>query len=138
MLRQEIGDQKFWEGIREYYRRYQLGNANGPTNFRVIMEGVCGSELKAFFDQWVYRAGHPGGYRLDLHSPPIKKAAEGGGGGGPGKNYLFSHWKSGWDPDRRKKSGFHRRSRNSCFPAPEKPEKIALDRNALLLFGRAS
>ncbi len=58
MLRYEIGDQKFWEGVREYYRQFQLSNAMSD-DFRLVMEKISGKDLKAFFNQWIFRAGHP-------------------------------------------------------------------------------
>ncbi len=62
MLRHEIGDQKFWEGMREYYRQYQLSNAL-TDDFRRVMEITSSRDLKAYFDQWIFRAGHP---KLDV------------------------------------------------------------------------
>ena len=62
MLRYEIGDQKFWEGVREYYRQFQLSNAM-TDDFRLVMEKVSGKDLKGFFDQWLFRAGQP---KLDV------------------------------------------------------------------------
>jgi aminopeptidase N len=58
MLRHEIGDQKFWEAMREYYRRYQLSNAM-TDDFRKVVEAGTSRDLKPFFDQWFFRAGHP-------------------------------------------------------------------------------
>jgi aminopeptidase N len=58
MLRQEIGDEKFWEGLRQYYRQYQFSNAT-TDDFRKVMETVSGRDLKGYFDQWVSRAGQP-------------------------------------------------------------------------------
>lgn len=58
MLRHEIGDEKFWEGIRAYYKAFQ--NSNALTfDFRKIMEEVSGEDLKAFFQQWIFTKGHP-------------------------------------------------------------------------------
>jgi aminopeptidase N len=58
MLRQRVGDDRFWAGIREYYRRYQ--NASASTDdFRRVMEEAAGEDLAAFFDQWLYRGGVP-------------------------------------------------------------------------------
>ncbi len=59
MLRHEIGDDKFWQGIREYYEQYQFGNAI-TDDFRKVMEKVSGRDLKLFFDQWIFKAGQPG------------------------------------------------------------------------------
>jgi aminopeptidase N len=72
VLRGEIGTEKFWTGIREYYRRYRDGSAS-TDDFRKVMEEVSGVDLGWFFRQWVYRAGSPvveGGWRYD---PAAKK-----------------------------------------------------------------
>lgn len=58
MLRNKMGDGVFWEGIRTYYKRFQ--NANVMTDdFRKVMEDVSGTDLKAFFEQWLYTKGYP-------------------------------------------------------------------------------
>lgn len=58
MLRGQIGTDKFWAGIREYYRRYRDTNAS-TDDFRRVMEENSGADLKWFFDQWLNRAGSP-------------------------------------------------------------------------------
>ncbi|WP_459062826.1 M1 family metallopeptidase [Flavitalea flava] len=58
MLRRQLGDSLFWAGIREYYATYQNRNAN-TEDFKRIMESVCRQDLRVFFDQWLYRSGHP-------------------------------------------------------------------------------
>jgi aminopeptidase N len=58
MLRQRMGDDRFWAGIREYYARYQDATAT-TADFRLVMERVSGSDLTAFFQQWLYRGGVP-------------------------------------------------------------------------------
>ena len=58
MLRCEMGDERFWAGIRDYYTRHQNGNAT-TTEFRLAMERASGKNLTAFFDQWLYRGGVP-------------------------------------------------------------------------------
>jgi aminopeptidase N len=58
MLRRKIGDQAFWQGIRSYYRRYQLGNAL-TGDLRAVMEEVSGQDLQQFFDQWLRQPGFP-------------------------------------------------------------------------------
>jgi len=67
MLRHEMGDLNFWKGIRQYYATYQNSNALTPDLQR-IMEEVSGKDLKVFFKQWLYQAGHPtltGSWRYD-------------------------------------------------------------------------
>lgn len=58
MLRNEMGDEKFKQGIRLYYSKFQLGNAS-TEQFREIMEMIHGKSLKSFFDQWLYQPQHP-------------------------------------------------------------------------------
>ena len=58
MLRHEIGDDAFWQGIQKFYARYR--NSNALTgDFRQVMEEVSGNDLKPFFQQWLFRGGHP-------------------------------------------------------------------------------
>jgi aminopeptidase N len=56
MLRGLVGTERFWEGIREYYRRYRDGNAS-TDDFRQVMERSSGQDLTWFFDQWLKRPG---------------------------------------------------------------------------------
>ncbi len=58
MLRRQMGDEKFWTGIRHYYQRYRNGSAS-TADFRHAMEEVSGLQLESFFDQWLARAGSP-------------------------------------------------------------------------------
>ncbi len=58
MLRGQIGTAKFWDGIREYYRRYRDSSAS-TEDFRKVMEEVSGADLGWFFRQWLYRPGSP-------------------------------------------------------------------------------
>ncbi|MGQ0736759.1 MAG: M1 family metallopeptidase [Acidobacteriota bacterium] len=59
MLRQQIGAEAFWAGIRDYYRTYRDGNAS-TREFRQTVEAASGQELGWFFDQWLTRSGVPG------------------------------------------------------------------------------
>ena len=58
MLRARLGDDRFWAGIRDYYRRYQDANAS-TDDFREVMEHVSGEDLAPMFRQWLYRGGVP-------------------------------------------------------------------------------
>ena len=58
MLRAEVGTETFWQGLREYYRRYRDRNAS-TDDFRQVMEQVSGRELGGFFTQWLNRGGNP-------------------------------------------------------------------------------
>ena len=59
MLRAEIGTETFWQGIRDYYRRYRDRNASTP-DLRAVMEQVSGKPLDWFFTQWLTRPAFPG------------------------------------------------------------------------------
>ena len=74
MLRGQIGTEKFWAGIREYYRRYRDANAS-TADFRKVMEEVSGTDLGWFFQQWTGRAGSPsleGGWKYDAAAHKIE------------------------------------------------------------------
>ena len=58
MLRQRIGTETFWNGMRAYYERYRHDNAR-TRDFRAVMEEVSGQNLTPFFDRWTRRPGHP-------------------------------------------------------------------------------
>jgi aminopeptidase N len=58
MLRIEIGDQAFWEGIQLYYKEYRNANAS-TSDFQRIMESVSNQKLDNFIKQWLYTPGHP-------------------------------------------------------------------------------
>lgn len=58
MLRTEVGTETFWKAIREYYRRYQNGNAS-TAELRAIFEQASGKPLDWLFTQWLTRAGVP-------------------------------------------------------------------------------
>lgn len=58
MLRRELGDGPFFDGIRAYYDRYRDATAT-TDDFRAVMEEVSGADLATFFDQWLFRPGYP-------------------------------------------------------------------------------
>jgi aminopeptidase N len=58
MLRNEIGDEFFWKGMRLYYERFRNGNAL-TSDFEKVMEEVSKRELGAFFNQWLLVPGQP-------------------------------------------------------------------------------
>jgi len=58
MLRRVVGDEQFFEGVRDYYRTYRDGNAL-TEDFRRVMELHYGRPLDWFFRQWIYEPGFP-------------------------------------------------------------------------------
>lgn len=78
MLRDELGDDVFRRGLREYYDQYRFRQVTG-ADFQRVMEAVSDRELDWFFDQWLrttrwldYRVGDvalsraTGGYALTV------------------------------------------------------------------------
>ncbi|MCF8306172.1 MAG: M1 family metallopeptidase [Ignavibacteriales bacterium] len=52
MLRREMGDEKFFSLLREYYKKYSYSNAT-TENFKELASNISGKNLDSFFDQWV-------------------------------------------------------------------------------------
>ena len=58
MLRKQLGEEKWRKAINHYLK----SNANQPVtteDFRKAVEETCGQPLDWFFDQWLYKMGHP-------------------------------------------------------------------------------
>jgi aminopeptidase N len=58
MLRKQLGDANFFRALNHYLR----SNANEPVeteDLRIAIEEATGQSMDAFFDQWLYRMGHP-------------------------------------------------------------------------------
>ena len=58
MLRGVLGDDVFFTGIREYYRRH-LHSAVLTEDFQAVMEEVSDQDLEWFFRQWIHEPGYP-------------------------------------------------------------------------------
>lgn len=58
MLREQIGTDAFWRGIRLYYRAHLNGLAS-TGDLRGAMERASGQDLSWFFTQWLTRSGVP-------------------------------------------------------------------------------
>ncbi|MFB3429510.1 MAG: M1 family aminopeptidase [Phycisphaerales bacterium] len=58
MLRSKLGEDLFFEGVREYVQRHK--NTSVETDdFRKVLEEVSGLSLEQFFTQWCERPGTP-------------------------------------------------------------------------------
>ncbi|MCA1624605.1 MAG: HEAT repeat domain-containing protein [Acidobacteria bacterium] len=58
MLRKHLGEENWWKAINHYL----VSNANQPVSteeFRIAIEEATGESMDWFFDQWLYRMGHP-------------------------------------------------------------------------------
>ena len=58
MLRRNLGEENWWRAINYYLRK----NAHQPVQteeFRIAIEESTGQSMEWFFDEWLYRMGHP-------------------------------------------------------------------------------
>ena len=58
MLRQTLGEDNWWRAINYYLKKY----ANQPVDteqFRIAIEESTGQAMDWFFEQWLYKMGHP-------------------------------------------------------------------------------
>jgi aminopeptidase N len=58
MLRRQLGDDKFFAGLRHYLEKYGHGNVETANLIQALNE-TTGQNLQPFFDQWVFKPGHP-------------------------------------------------------------------------------
>ena len=58
MLRRELGDDLFRQGIRKFFNQYKFRFADF-TSIRTSFETVSGRDLRPEFEQWVSRTGAP-------------------------------------------------------------------------------
>jgi aminopeptidase N len=137
MLKRELGDQHFWKGVQEYYRKYQNANAN-TDDFKAAMENSSGKELDAFFNQWVYKGGHPivdGTWSYNSKSKNIVLNIR-----QTQKNQVFTFplevavYFEGQAAPQIQKALIQAENAKLTFPAASKPVKIVLDPNVNLLF----
>ncbi len=73
MLRRELGDAVFIQGLREFYRRFQFKTA-GFDDVKKVLAEVAQKNLDASFDPWVKRAGAP---QLRVHGAHTKVKGDG-------------------------------------------------------------
>jgi aminopeptidase N len=79
MLRGMMGDDKFWSGIRSYYKKYMNSNAT-TADFRREMEDASGLDLETFFVKWLYNPGKiivNGTWRYDKKKKQVTLSIEG-------------------------------------------------------------
>ncbi|HEX4949635.1 MAG TPA: M1 family aminopeptidase, partial [Blastocatellia bacterium] len=131
MLRGQIGTDKFWAGIRDYYQRYRNGSAT-TEDFRRIIEEHSGQELTWFFRQWLARAGSPvieGGWRYDATAKQIViELAQ----AQPGEAYRLP-LEIGVDGARIEKIELTQKQQRFTLTAEKEPSAVVLDPNTWAL-----
>ena len=58
MLRGELGEARFWRSIRRYVRD-NAGRSVETIDLIRAIEQATGRNMRAFFDRWIFGAGHP-------------------------------------------------------------------------------
>ena len=136
MLRDLIGTEPFWRGIRLYYQRHANGVAS-TADLRRAMEEVSGQDLGWFFAQWLTRSGVPqvsGSWRYDSAAKQIVMTVRQTQAGDP---YRFAlgvgvSAASGAAPAIRQVQVTGRESTFS-IPADAEPASVVLDPGVWLL-----
>jgi aminopeptidase N len=58
MLRFVLGEELFWKAINHYVQKYEWQNVDTEELIDAIAEST-GQNLQWFFDEWIYKMGHP-------------------------------------------------------------------------------
>ncbi|CAN5880532.1 M1 family metallopeptidase [soil metagenome] len=58
MLRSTLDDKAFFAGVRTYYSRHKNSTAS-TEDLRAAFEETSGTDLRPFFQSWIYGKGHP-------------------------------------------------------------------------------
>jgi aminopeptidase N len=58
MLRVKLGDSLFFQGLKDYYQAFRLGNADSD-DLKSAFEISSGVDLGVFFENWLHKKGHP-------------------------------------------------------------------------------
>jgi aminopeptidase N len=139
MLRGLIGTDKFWAGIRDYYRRYRNQNAS-TDDLRQVMEQASGLELRWFFDQWLRRPGMPkvsGTWSYDAGSKQIRLELRQTHAGEPYRLPMEIGLAAGTAPQRVHKIELTAASGTFSIPADVEPSAVTIDPNTWVLLESA-
>ena len=74
MMRHLVGDKYFRRSLKTYLERFAKGNAE-TDDLRKVFELETSKSLQHFFDQWIFREGHPEliiDFHHDNHNAEIK------------------------------------------------------------------
>lgn len=58
MLRKQVGDNMFWDTLREIFYRYLFEKVSW-NDFKNVFESYSGKDMELFFDQWIKCEGAP-------------------------------------------------------------------------------
>ena len=128
MLRRVVGDEKFFEGVRDYYRTYRDGNAL-TEDFQRVMELRSGQRLDWFFRQWIYEPGFPAydaAWKWDESSQRLTLKVRQTQTGALFRMPLDVEFRSG-DDARREVVEVSGREQTFDFKLKAKPQAVAID-----------
>jgi aminopeptidase N len=128
MLRHVLGDEKFFAGVRDYYRTYRDRNAL-TEDFRRVMELHYGRPLDWFFRQWIYEPGFPAyeaAWRWDEPSKSLTLRVRQTQPGTPFRMPLDVEFKDG-DDARREVVEVSGREQTFDFKLKTRPQSVAID-----------
>ena len=74
MLRHDLGDELWWKAVGHYLRKHQDASVQ-TQDLVVAVEEATGRNMQGFFDQWVYRSGHPVLRSRWSYDPKTKKGS---------------------------------------------------------------
>jgi aminopeptidase N len=131
-----MGTERFWDGIREYYRRYQNQNAS-TDDLRLVMERTSGKDLRWFFDQWLTRSGVPaltGSWRYDAGAKQVVVELTQSQAGEPYRLPVeFGIAAPGAGAMQVERGELSARQGRFTFPADVEPTDVTLDPNTWVL-----
>ena len=148
MLRGVVGDDAFWRGVREYYRRYAGGNAT-TADFERCLEDASGQELGFMFDQWLRRADIPqvsAGWSYDEAAHQVRlEMTQGAAASDPGaaafkplRLPMQVEIRAADGSTRREAVTFDRERQEFTFAAPARPAAVVFDPDNFVLMAAAS
>ena len=134
MLKEKIGEDAFWAGIKKYYQDYQFSNALS-SDLQRIMEDVSDKKMDVFFKQWLYNSENPNiiinwnyNEKKKVISVDVMQTQKG--------IYSLPIEIKFVMADTQRTEEIHSNSKNCRheFSLASKPEKIIIDPNCKLLF----
>ena len=140
MLRNELEDKKFFEGLKEYYNTFKYRNASTEDLINVF-ERVSGRDLGLFFDQWIFsgegvislKCGdiqvekRNGKYFVSVKTEQVQQENR-------AYNFLLDIKFSGEGKVEQRKARVTQKVQTLEFELGFKPEKYELDPDNFLLF----
>ncbi len=135
MLRDRIGTDAFWRGIRAYYREHMNGLAT-TDDLRHAMEAESGQDLGPFFKQWLTRSGVPaieGTWRYDAAAKNVVVTVRQTQTADPYEFPLDVAVTPASGPARIVRLQMQARAGTGTIPVDAEPVSVSLDPNVWLL-----